>query len=139
MVRYKNNGITDEEFAFTKSALVASEALEYESIGQKAGYILQMANRNLPVDYADQQLRVLQSMTKEQVNSLAKEQLNLDNMVVVVAGDLLEVQPKLETLGLGKMQVLEPTGAGKIKYLKAGSTSLPRKKTPYNPPADLRK
>ncbi|MFN6047268.1 MAG: M16 family metallopeptidase, partial [Bacteroidota bacterium] len=124
LVRYKNNGITDEEFAFTKSALVASEALEYESIGQKAGYILQMANRNLPVDYADQQLRVLQSMTKEQVNSLAKEQLNLDNMVVVVAGDLLEVQPKLETLGLGKMQVLEPTGAGKIKYLKAGSTSL---------------
>jgi zinc protease len=139
LVRYKNNGITDEEFAFTKSALVASEALEYESIGQKAGYILQMANRNLPVDYADQQLRVLQSMTKEQVNSLAKEQLNLDNMVVVVAGDLLEVQPKLETLGLGKMQVLEPTGAGKIKYLKAGSTSLPKKKTPYNPPADLRK
>jgi len=59
--------------------------------------------------------------------------------VVVVAGDLLEVQPKLETLGLGKMQVLEPTGAGKIKYLKAGSTSLPKKKTPYNPPADLRK
>ena len=139
LVRYKNNGITDEEFAFTKSALVASEALEYESIGQKAGYILQMANRNLPVDYADQQLRVLQSMTKEQVNSLAKEQLNLDNMVVVVAGDLLEVQPKLETLGLGKMQVLEPTGAGKIKYLKAGSTTLPKKKTPYNPPADLRK
>ncbi|MBM3439070.1 MAG: insulinase family protein, partial [Bacteroidetes bacterium] len=139
LVRYRNNGITDEEFAFTKSALVASEALEYESIGQKAGYILQMANRNLPIDYADQQLRILQSMTKEQVNSLAKEQLNLDNLVVVVAGDLLEVQPKLETLGMGKMQVLEPTGAGKIKYLKAGTTSLPKKKTPYNPPADLRK
>jgi len=139
LVRYKNNGITDEEFAFTKSALVASEALEYESIGQKAGYILQMANRNLPVDYADQQLRILQSMTKEQVNSLAKEQLNLDNLVVVVAGDLLEVQPKLEALGMGKMQVLEPTGAGKIKYLKAGTTTLPKKKSPYNPPADLRK
>ena len=45
----------------------------------------------------------------------------------------------LKTLGLGKMQVLEPTGAGKIKYLKAGSTTLPKKKTPYNPPADLRK
>jgi zinc protease len=139
LVRYRNNGITDEEFAFTKSALIASEALEYESIGQKAGYILQMANRNLPTDYADQQLRILQSMTKEQINSLAKEQLNLDNLVVVVAGDLLEVQPKLETLGLGKMQVLEPTGAGKIKYLKAGTTSLPKKKTPYNPPADLKK
>jgi zinc protease len=139
LVRYRNNGITDEEFAFTKSALVASEALEYESIGQKAGYILQMANRNLPVNYADEQLRILQSMTKEQVNALAKEQLNLDKMVVVVAGDLLEVQPKLEALGMGKMQVLEPTGAGKIKYLKAGTTSLPKKKTQYNPPADLRK
>ncbi|MFM8996178.1 MAG: M16 family metallopeptidase, partial [Bacteroidota bacterium] len=139
LVRYKNNGITDEEFAFTKSALVASEALEYESIGQKAGYILQMANRNLSTDYADQQLRILQSMTKEQVNSLAKEQLNVDNLVVVVAGDLLEVQPKLEALGMGKMQVLEPTGVGKIKYLKAGTTTLPKKKTPYNPPADLRK
>jgi zinc protease len=139
LVRYRNNGITDEEFAFTKSALVASEALEYESIGQKAGYILQMANRNLPTDYADQQLRILQSMTKEQINALAKEQLNLDNLVVVVAGDLLEVQPKLEALGMGKMQVLEPTGAGKIKYMKAGTTALPKKKTPYIPPADLRK
>ena len=59
--------------------------------------------------------------------------------MVVVAGDLLEVQPKLEALGMGKMQVLEPTGAGKIKYLKAGTTTLPKKKSPYNPPADLRK
>lgn len=137
--RYRNNGITEEEFDFTKSALVASEALEYESIGQKAGYILQMANRNLPTDYADQQLRILQSMTREQLNALAKDQINLDNLVVVVAGDLLEVQPKLETLGFGKMQILEPTGAGKIKYLKAGTTSVPKKRTPYNPPSDLRK
>jgi zinc protease len=139
LVRYKNGGITDEEFNFTKSALIASESLEYESIGQKAGYILQMANRNLPMDYADQQLKVLQSITKEQINTLAKEEMNLENLTVVVAGDIIDLQPKLDALGMGKIQMLEPTGAGKIKYMKPGTTSLPRKKVQYNPPADLRK
>ena len=139
LIRYKNGGITDEEFNFTKSALIASESLEYESIDQKAGYILQMANRNLPMDFADQQLKVLQSITKEQINTLAKEELSLDNLTVVVAGDIIELQPKLDALGMGKIQMLEPTGAGKIKYMKAGTTSLPRKKKQYNPPPDLRK
>lgn len=139
LVRYKNVGITDEEFNFTKSALIASESLEYESIGQKAGYIIQMANRDLPIDFADQQLKVLQAITRDQINVLAKTQLSLDNLVVVVAGDLIELQPRLDALGMGKVQMLEPNGKGKIKYLKAGETKLPRKKLDYIPPADLRK
>jgi zinc protease len=119
---YKNEGITDEEFAFTKSALIASEALDYESLFQKAGFILSMANRGLSEDYTAQQLATLQSMTKEEFNALAKQYLNTDELIVVVAGDMLRLEEKLNNLGFGTVQRLNKDGSGKIKMLKAGTT-----------------
>ncbi len=119
---YKTEGITDEEFAFTKSALIASEALDYESLFQKAGFILSMANRGLSEDYTAQQLATLQSMTKEEFNALAKQYLNTDELIIVVAGDMLRLEEKLNNLGFGTVQRLNKDGSGKIKLLKAGTT-----------------
>jgi len=120
--RYKTEGITDEEFAFTKSALIASEALDYESLFQKAGFILSMANRELPEDYTAQQLAILQNMTKEELNAMAREYLNTDELIVVVAGDMLRLESRLNALGFGTVQRLNKDGSGKVKMLKAGTT-----------------
>ncbi len=115
--------MTQAEFDFTKSALLASEALEYESIFQKVGFISQMANRNLSADFAEKQLSILQNVTLTELNDLAKKNLSTDKLFVVISGDVIQMKGKLENLGFGKMQILNRDGSGKIKYLKAGSTS----------------
>jgi zinc protease len=120
---FRDNGITDEEFNFTKSALIASEALDYESLGQKAGFINQLASRNLPENYTEEQLKILQNMTKEEINALAKKYLSTDNMIIVVAGDMLLLKKRLDQLGLGKVQLLGKDGSGKIKYYKKGQSN----------------
>lgn len=119
---FKEKGLTKEEFDFTKSALIASEALEYESINQKAGFISLLANRNLPVDFAEKQLSILQNITLAELNDLAKKNLGTDKLVVVVSGDVLQMKSRLDNLGFGKMQILNRDGSGKFKYYKAGST-----------------
>ncbi len=119
---FKEKGMTQEEFDFTKSALIASEALDYESLGQKAGFIGQMAARDLPENYTEEQLKILQSISKDELNAIAKKYLNTEEMVIVVAGDMLLLKDRLEKLGMGKVQVLNKDGSGKIKYYKAGSS-----------------
>lgn len=120
---FRKNGITDEEFEFTKNALLASQALDFESLSKKAGFMAQMAYRNLPMNYTEQQLEILKSLTKEDLNALAKKYLTLENMVIVVAGDMVLLEDRLEELGLGKLQILEKDGSGKIKRFKKGKTS----------------
>ncbi len=121
--KFKEKGLTQEEFNFTKSALLASEALEYESLGQKVGFISLMANRNLPTDYAEKQLEILQNISLAELNALAQKNLNTDQMVLVVSGDVIQMKAKLEKLGFGKMQLLNRDGSGKVNYMKAGATS----------------
>jgi zinc protease len=120
--KYKEEGMSNEEFEFTKSALIASQALDYETLGQKAGFIAQMASRNLPDNYADEQLAVLESLSKDELNALAKKYLDTDKMVIVVAGDMVLLKDRLDQLGIGKTQLLNKDGSGKIKYYKAGSS-----------------
>ncbi len=119
---FKENGLTDEEFDFTKKALLASEALDYESMSQKARYISNIMSRDLPKDYATQQSEVLKNITKEELNALAKKNIDLDKVVVVVSGDMLLLKDRLNKLGLGDIQILEKDGSGKVKYLKTGKT-----------------
>lgn len=119
--KFKENGMTKEEFDFTKQALLASEALNYESNGQKAGYILGIALRNLPENYSEQQTEALKKVTIEELNALAKKNINTDRLVIVVAGDMLLLKDRLNKLGYGKVQMLEKTGQGKVK-LEKGET-----------------
>ncbi|MBL7811865.1 MAG: insulinase family protein [Bacteroidetes bacterium] len=116
--KYRNEGITQEEYNFTKEALLASEALEYESVGQKAGFIMNMATRNLPEDYSEQQSRIVQTITREELNQLAKKNLKTDQMIIVVSGDMLLLKSRLDKLGYGKVQMLDNTGKGKYKIAK---------------------
>lgn len=120
---FRKNGITDEEFEFTKNALLASQALDFESLSKKAGFMAQMTYRNLPMNYTEQQLEILKSLTKDDLNALAKKYLTLENMVIVVAGDMVLLEDRLEDLGLGKLQILEKDGSGKVKRYKKGKTS----------------
>ncbi|PBQ34006.1 peptidase M16 [Sphingobacteriaceae bacterium] len=109
--KYTAEGITDEEINFTKNAMAQSDALKYESPIQKLGFIKRVLDYDLPKDYVAQQTAILNSISKEEVNILAKKRLPYNNMVVIVVGDKASNFEKVKKLGF---DVIEIDANGKI-------------------------
>jgi len=114
---FKENGITDDELAFTKSALLLSDILDYESSWQKGMFLDRIARYNLPDDYIDQQEEIVKNMTKAEINQLAKDHLKTDEMVILVVGNSYVVKKRLEKLGYGKVKELDASSI-KLKEFK---------------------
>jgi zinc protease len=96
---YAENGITDDEMKFMKNSITQSDALRYETAFQKAGFLNRLIEYNLPKDYIKQQNDILNSLSKEELNRLAKEVLQSDKMTILVVGDKDKIKANLEKLG----------------------------------------
>jgi len=97
--KYAESGITDEELKFMKNSITQSDALRYETTFQKAGFLNRLVEYDLPKDYIKQQNDILNALTKEEINQLAKEILQSDKMVILVVGDKDKIKTNLEKLG----------------------------------------
>lgn len=139
---YTQNGITDEELMFTKNALSQSEALKYETASQKAGFIKRIMDYKLPKNYTQKQAEILEKITKEEVNLLAKKIFPLNKMVIVVVGDKSNLE-KLTKLGYEVIELdtegnkLDKNGNIIIESKEIPGSSLP--KNTYTQPLEDRK
>ncbi|HYD20788.1 MAG TPA: insulinase family protein, partial [Flavipsychrobacter sp.] len=96
----KNGGMTQEELLFTKSSIGQSDARNYESGFQKAGFLSRILDYNLPSDYPKKQNEMLASMTLTDVNATNKKYLPaMDNMNIVLVGDKDKVWDGIQKLG----------------------------------------
>lgn len=96
---FAENGVTNEELIFTKNSMGQSEALKYETSSQKAGFVKRILDYDLQKDYTDKQNEILKAITKEEINALAKKQLQYDKMAILVVGDKSKVLLPLTKLG----------------------------------------
>jgi len=115
---YKTKGITEEELAFTKEAIISSDALNYETVRDKASFLNSMLSRNLPPDYRKLQGEIVSSLTVNEVNQYIQNHLHTDKLTIVVVGNIPVLKSNLEGLNLGKIQTLDTNGDGKIKIFK---------------------
>ena len=113
---YAENGITDEELAFMKSAIGQRDALSYETGFQKAGFIGNILDNNLPADFVDQQNKIVANITKSEIDALAKKWVNAGKMNVLVVGDKAKILPGLQKLGY---EIIELDADGKPAEKKA--------------------
>jgi zinc protease len=95
---YADNGLTNAELQFTKTATQQREALRYETPIQKAIFIKRILDYGLDKNYIENQNEVLKSLTKEEVNEVAKKYLPYNKMVILVVGDKTQVFDKLKKL-----------------------------------------
>jgi zinc protease len=96
---YSSSGITKEELIFTKSAIGQRDALRYETGLQKAGFIGRIVDYNLPADYTEQQTKILNAMTKAEIDKLAAKWITIDKMNIVLVGDKARILPGLQKSG----------------------------------------
>ena len=102
---YFADGATEEEVAFTQSSLGQSDARAYETPRQKLGFLSRMATYGLKADHVDEQADILANMTKSDFDALAKSNLNLDEMIMIVVGDKAKVYDEVAALGFNMVEI----------------------------------
>jgi zinc protease len=91
-------GVTAEELASTKSSILNSEALEYESPGQKLGFLNKMLKHDLDESFIDAQTDVLNNITLDEINAIAKAKIHPEKMTIVIVGNKYLIKKKLQNL-----------------------------------------
>ena len=97
---YRENGITDAELQFMQNAFTLSDALEYETPASKVAFLRQLLAYDLPDDYREKQTALIRNVTTKELSEVAKSQLNIDDMQIIVVGDAASLQEPLKALGL---------------------------------------
>lgn len=97
--RYAEQGISDEELAFMRSAINQKDALKYETPSRKLGFLAQILEHDLTADFVKERNDIVANITKTEINALAKKHLNLSEMLMVVVGDAKILKPQLQALG----------------------------------------
>ncbi len=134
ITNYSKTGITDDELAFLKSSVGQRDALRYEAPLQKAFFLYDIIKYDLPKNFVDQQSQILKTITKAEINAIAKKRLPLNNMIIAVVGNKSLIKPGLERLGY---EVVELDKEGNPLTAAATPTSAPAQvgSSPGNAPA----
>jgi zinc protease len=109
ITKYRD-GLSDEDLAFTKSALIQSNARRFETLGALRGMLNQIAEYDLPFDYVKKEEKIVQEMTKDRHKNLAQQYLQPDKMIYLVVGDAATQLEGLKQLGLGEPILLDTDG-----------------------------
>jgi zinc protease len=109
---YANGGIKEDEMAFMKSAIGQRDALQYETAGQKSGFVSRLMEYNLEGDYIKKQNEILKNISKSDIDALAKKWLQTDKMNILLVGDKQKILPGLQKFG---MEIVELDADGNLK------------------------
>ena len=75
------------------------QALKYETLGQKAGFLSNIIKYNLDKDFVKKQNEILKNITKEEIEALAKKHLPVEKMSIAVVGDKELSKTRIGKLG----------------------------------------
>jgi len=96
---FREKGITKEELEYTRNAMGQSEALKYETPGQKVTFMKRILDYNLDKNFTDVQKKILDKISIEDINQLAQKHLPYEKMIIVVVGDKNALYEPLQKLG----------------------------------------
>ncbi len=104
---FQENGITDDELNFMRNSIGQRDARRYETPFQKAGFLGNIIRYDLDGSYVDKQAEIIQSISREDINALARKYLNTDSAYILVVGDGASNRDKLKALGYEVVDITE--------------------------------
>lgn len=95
---YRESGMSQKELKFMRDAYTSSDALNYETPSDKAGFLQRLYHYGLASDYVEKQNQIIKNISADELNALAKTHLDLSSMQIIIVGDLNVLAPELIVL-----------------------------------------
>jgi zinc protease len=108
--RAREEGVTQGELEFAKRGLSGNFMLNFETAGQIAGALQDVAMYDLPMDYYSRYLDELNRVSQEEIQHVARRSLQTSKLTIVAVGDVRTIRPPVEALGLGEIVLCNEEG-----------------------------
>ena len=108
--KMRSSQMTAAELATAKDYLVRSMPGDFETSPNAAAAVRNLFVYHLPLDYYNTLPEKISSVSAADALRVAKQHLAPEKMVVVAVGDRAKIQPELEKLGLGPVEVRDVNG-----------------------------
>lgn len=99
ITHYRQQGMTQKELTFMRDSISQSKALDYETPYQKASFIRIIQQYDLKKDFTEQQAKIINQISADELNALAKQSLDIKQMIMLVVGDKAKIEKGLSALG----------------------------------------
>jgi predicted Zn-dependent peptidase len=98
--------VGDDELTKAKNYVALGFPSEFETIGDLAGRLEDMAIHDLPESHFADYVNAIQAVTAGQVQAAAAAHVQPDRFVIVVAGDRAVIEPGIRALDLGPVTTM---------------------------------
>ena len=98
-------GVSEEELNFAKSSIVRKFPLNFETYKQITSNIVGKIIFNLPDDYFRNYIENINSITLEDVNKAAVENIFPDRMTTILVGDKIKLLEQLKSSEFGEVEI----------------------------------
>jgi zinc protease len=105
---------SEKDLATTKGFLIKSNARNFETMRAKLNMLQNISNYNLSADYVKDREKIVNEMSIEKIQELAKKHINPNKMIWLFVGDAASQLDRLNELGFGQPVLLNNTSE-KIK------------------------
>lgn len=120
--RMKTGEVSDAELADAKDSLVRAIPALFASGEQTAAAYANAWAHDRPIDYYAHYQERIEAVTKADVAKAARERLHPEEMAIVVVGPSESIEPAIEKLKLGRVEIRDANGdAAKAAAAAAGA------------------
>ncbi len=111
LTAFRKDGISKDELSFLKKSIGQRDARNYEAPWQKTGFLRRIVHYDLDKSFVDEQSKIINSITKGDIDALAQKHLPVDKMNILVVGDKATIKPGLARLGY---EIIELDAKGNV-------------------------
>jgi zinc protease len=103
-------GLTDDETAYVKDALQQAMNRQFESVRSLGRMVNSISKYGYSDDYLEQRREILDRITRDDLDALAREHVRVNDMILLIVGDKELVGESLKELGYGDVIELDIDG-----------------------------
>jgi zinc protease len=108
--RMRESEVPPEELAIAKDSIARSLPGLFETTPESASSIGQLFVHNLPLGYYHDLPGLIERISAEDVQRVARMYLKPEETVIVAVGDRSRIEPELEKLNLGPIEIRDSSG-----------------------------
>jgi zinc protease len=107
LVRLKEKGVTDSELAEARQSILNSFVFNFDSAAKILARQMNYEFYSYPSDFAEKLMEAIKKVTVADVNRVAVQYLDLDNMTVLAVGNTAQLEGKKSIKTLPGVQTLD--------------------------------